>query len=156
MTARANIVKSLSMGISHWLLSLFNFLFLDAGSKKDDRRIHWADGSGQSLAVSDDGPSKLEPEPEPEKTRKSRWSDKKKLDIQHEKELLLQSRQVFRVYQGPSLVVICFSDAWVSTFLSQENSLLGSGQRWWVRRNGDDGVFIIGIAYIVPRENNLT
>jgi hypothetical protein len=72
---------------------------VDASLKKDDRRIHWADGSGKSLAVSDGGPSKSEPE----KPRKSRWSDKKKMEIQHEKDLLLQSRQVLHFYQRLSL-----------------------------------------------------
>jgi len=55
----------------------------DARSRKDERRIHWADTSGQALEV-----KKAEP------ARQSRWSDHKKKDIQHEKELLLQSRKV--------------------------------------------------------------
>ena len=103
MTAHTDF-KILDMEMSQWRLFLFNLLFVDAGLKKDDRRIHWADGSGKSLAVSDEGPSK--PEPEPEKTRKSRWSDKKKLEIQHEKDLLLQSRQVFHFYKRASIIVI--------------------------------------------------
>jgi hypothetical protein len=80
--------------------SFINLLLVDSSSKKDDRRIHWADGSGKSLVASDGGPSKSEPE----KTRKSRWSDKKKMEIQQEKDLLLQSRQAIHFYPRVSLL----------------------------------------------------
>ena len=63
--------------------------------KKDARRIHWADNSGKALAVAEGG-EEAEPvkndEPK-KKKRKSRWAERKKKDIQHEKELLLQSRK---------------------------------------------------------------
>lgn len=60
--------------------------------KKDERRIHWADNSGKALAVSQeeetaDATKKAEPT-----KRKSRWAERKKKDIEHEKELLLKSR----------------------------------------------------------------
>lgn len=60
-----------------------------AGSKKDDRRIRWADSSGQALAVSGEEPIAAASETT---TRKSRWSERKKKDMQHEKDLLLKSR----------------------------------------------------------------
>ena len=63
---------------------------LEAKLKKDDRRIRWADSSGQALAVSEEGPVNLLPVPEI--TRESRWSERKKKDMQHEKDLLLKSR----------------------------------------------------------------
>lgn len=62
---------------------------LEAGLKKDDRRIRWADSSGQALAVSGEEPISAVPETI---TRKSRWSERKKKDMQHEKALLLKSR----------------------------------------------------------------
>ncbi|KAL7548327.1 hypothetical protein ACHAWF_011613, partial [Thalassiosira exigua] len=65
-----------------------------ARPKKDERRIHWADSSGQSLALSQGEQMEAVKKAEPEKTRQSRWSDHKKKDIQHEKEMLLQSRKV--------------------------------------------------------------
>jgi hypothetical protein len=62
-------------------------------SKKDERRIHWADNSGRPLeAVSNLGTT--DTAKKTESVRPSRWSERTKMDIQHEKELLLQSRQV--------------------------------------------------------------
>ena len=58
--------------------------------KKDKRRIHWADGVGKSLAVSDTDGEVSQAKQEPK--RKSRWADRKKKDLLHEKEMLLQSR----------------------------------------------------------------
>ena len=68
---------------------------LDAKPKKGDRRIHWADSNGKSLAVSEDGPDLKSSETEkvPAKKRKSRWADSKKIEIQYEKELMLQARK---------------------------------------------------------------
>ena len=66
--------------------------------KKDDRHIHWADSKGQALAMSEgetvESAAAEVKKKGPEKTRKSRWAERKKKDIEHEKELLLQSRQV--------------------------------------------------------------
>ncbi|KAL7542505.1 hypothetical protein ACHAXR_011836 [Thalassiosira sp. AJA248-18] len=64
----------------------------DSPTKKDARRIHWADNSGQALVVSKGGKTETDApkKSEPEIARKSRWSERKKKDIAHEKELLLQ------------------------------------------------------------------
>jgi len=75
----------------------FSSSLLDAHSKKDQRRIHWADTSGQALAIAEEVKAGAIPKKaEPEKVRQSRWAERKKKDFQHEKDLLLQSRQVFR------------------------------------------------------------
>ena len=64
--------------------------------KKDDRHIHWADSKGQALAMSEgetaESAAAEVKKKGPEKTRKSRWAERKKKDIEHEKELLLQSK----------------------------------------------------------------
>ena len=74
---------------------LINTKATEGRPKKDARRIHWADNSGKALAVAEGG-EEAEPvkndEPK-KKKRKSRWAERKKKDIQHEKELLLQSRK---------------------------------------------------------------
>eukprot|EP00581_Thalassiosira_minuscula_P001952 CAMPEP_0183747954 /NCGR_PEP_ID=MMETSP0737-20130205/67521_1 /TAXON_ID=385413 /ORGANISM="Thalassiosira miniscula, Strain CCMP1093" /LENGTH=819 /DNA_ID=CAMNT_0025983671 /DNA_START=1075 /DNA_END=3534 /DNA_ORIENTATION=+ len=69
---------------------------MGARPKKEARRIHWADSSGQALAVSNEGKSDDVPK-KAETARQSRWSERKKKDIQHEKELLLQSRNAVSV-----------------------------------------------------------
>jgi len=68
---------------------------LDAKPKKGDRRIQWADNNGKLLAVTEDGqdPKSSETEKVPAKKRKSRWADSKKIEIQNEKELMMQARK---------------------------------------------------------------
>ena len=66
--------------------------------KNDSRSIHWADSKGQALAMSEGEAVDTTPTADAvgdttvKKTRKSRWAERKKKDIEHEKELLLKSR----------------------------------------------------------------
>ena len=67
----------------------------EAKPKKSDRRIQWADNNGKLLAVTEDGPDlkSTQTEKVPAKKRKSRWADSKKIEIQNEKELMMQARK---------------------------------------------------------------
>jgi hypothetical protein len=70
---------------------------------KKVRKIHWADSSGNVLAVAQEkeesltaAPAEVKSKSQDPRTKKSRWgSDRKKKDLLHEKEgLLLQTRYV--------------------------------------------------------------
>lgn len=66
--------------------------------EKDKRHIRWADDSGKALAIPHekgaDPPKEAETEKSPQDPRHGRpsWSDRKKKDLLHEKELLLHAR----------------------------------------------------------------
>ena len=83
------------------LYSMFPLLptAVDATAKRDERRIRWADSSGKALAVAQENDVGSPDKAEVDKVQDPRlgsnrpsWSDRKKKDLLHEKELLLQAR----------------------------------------------------------------
>ncbi|KAL7470994.1 hypothetical protein ACHAXS_011293 [Conticribra weissflogii] len=69
----------------------------DGSGEKDKRHIRWADDSGKALAVPQENGVILTTDFVQEKPTKdprhSSWTDRKKKDLLHEKELLLQARK---------------------------------------------------------------
>jgi len=70
----------------------------DGSGEKDKRHIRWADDSGKALAVPQENGATLTTDIVQEKAtkdpRRSSWTDRKKKDLLHEKELLLQARKL--------------------------------------------------------------